>query len=63
MPDYKNMYLKLFRAVSESIDILQKAQLETEEIYINSSENDENKIVPLKILIENNNHNLKKSEK
>ena len=48
MPDYKTMYKKLFAAVTEAIDILQKAQQETEEVYIESSENDKNKIVKLK---------------
>ena len=47
MPDYKTMYKKLFVAVTEAIDILQKAQQETEEIYIDSSENDDNKTVKL----------------
>ena len=47
MPDYKTMYKKLFVAVTVAIDILQKAQQETEEIYIDSSENDDNKIVKL----------------
>ena len=45
MPDYKTMYKRLFVAVTEAIDILQKAQQEAEEIYIESSENDDNKIV------------------
>ena len=49
MPDYKTMYKKLFIAVTEAIDILQKAQQETEEIYIESSENDNNRIVEFKI--------------
>ena len=50
MPDYKTMYKELFKAVTEAIDILQKAQIECEEIYINSSENDDNKIMQLKVL-------------
>ena len=50
MADYKEMYKKLFRAVTQATDILQKAQLECEEIYINSSENDDNKIMKLKVL-------------
>lgn len=36
MPDYKNMYLKLFRSQTEAIALLQKAQQETEEMYISS---------------------------
>ena len=50
MADYKEMYKKLFRAVTQATEILQKAQLECEEIYINSSENDDNKIMQLKVL-------------
>ena len=50
MPDYKTMYKELFKAVTEAIDILQKAQIECEEIYINSSENNDNKIMQLKVL-------------
>ena len=45
MADYKEMYKKLFRAVTQATDILQKAQLDCEEIYINSSEIDDNKIM------------------
>ena len=38
MPDYKEMYLKLFRASEEAVNILIAAQRECEELYI--SEND-----------------------
>ena len=41
MPDYKAMYFKLFNTYADIIEILQKAQLETEEIYMNSSEDEE----------------------
>lgn len=34
MPDYKEMYLKLFRAAEDAISILIQAQNECEEIYI-----------------------------
>lgn len=40
MIDYKEMYLKLFRALTVSIDILKDAQRECEEIYI-SNQDDE----------------------
>lgn len=36
MPDYKEMYAKLFRAQTKAITILQEAQQLTEEIYIQS---------------------------
>jgi hypothetical protein len=38
MPDYKEMYLKLFRATEEAANILIKAQKECEEMYIGSPE-------------------------
>lgn len=42
MPDYKEMYLKLFRASEEATNVLIAAQRECEEMYI-SGENEENK--------------------
>ena len=56
MPDYKTMYKKLFGAVTEAIDILQKAQQETEEIYIESGEKDDSKIVGLKLVDKEEHH-------
>ncbi len=50
MPDYKKMYTTLFNSVTDAIEILQQAQNETEEIFVNSSEEEDNKIVRLKIL-------------
>lgn len=38
MPDYRAMYLKLFRQISNTIEELQEVQRQVEEIYI-SSEN------------------------
>ncbi|NLO86025.1 MAG: hypothetical protein GX096_11460 [Clostridiales bacterium] len=38
MPDYAEMYRVLFDAQTRAIEILQKAQQETEEMYINSKE-------------------------
>ena len=35
---YKEMYKTLFNAVTRSVDILQRAQREAEEIYISSGE-------------------------
>ena len=34
MPDYAEMYKKLFRSQTKAIQILQQAQQETEELYI-----------------------------
>ena len=38
MPDYKEMYLKLFRAAEEAINILIAAQRDCEEMYISDQE-------------------------
>ena len=38
MPDYKEMYLDLFRASEEALDILIAAQRKCEELYIASEE-------------------------
>ena len=38
MPDYKEMYLKLFRASEEAVNVLIAAQRECEELYISSPE-------------------------
>ena len=39
MADYKTMYYKLFNAITDAVEILQNAQAETEEMYINTPEN------------------------
>ena len=36
MPDYAAMYLALFRSQTKAIEILQKAQRQTEEMYISA---------------------------
>lgn len=38
MPDYKKMYYKLFRAHAKVIAILERAEKETEEMYMDSKE-------------------------
>lgn len=38
MADYQEMYRRLFQATTKAIDILQKAQQETEELYIASNQ-------------------------
>lgn len=38
MPDYQQLYLHLFRAVTRAIDILLKAQQECEELYLSACE-------------------------
>ena len=38
MPDYKEMYLKLFRAAEEAVNILIAAQRDCEEMYISDQE-------------------------
>ena len=46
MPDYKKMYLTLFRATEQAINTLIQAQRECEELYISATDT-ERKIVPL----------------
>ena len=50
MPDYKAMYLSLFNSVTEAVKILSDAQKRVEEIYINSSELDEEKLKQFKVV-------------
>ena len=45
MPDYKEMYLKLFRATEKAINELINAQQECEELYLNAEE-PELKVLP-----------------
>ena len=37
MQDYKTMYLNLYNKITDAIDILQQAQQEAEERYVNYS--------------------------
>ncbi|MDN0033987.1 hypothetical protein QVN85_13915 [Oscillibacter valericigenes] len=46
MPDYKEMYLKLFRTSEDTVNLLIDAQRECEEMYLSSPE-PELKIIPL----------------
>ncbi|WP_373164274.1 hypothetical protein [Agathobaculum sp. Marseille-P7918] len=46
MPDYKKMYLTLFRATEQAINTLIQAQQECEELYISEPET-ELKIISL----------------
>lgn len=41
MPDYKTMYFTLFNAITDAVKILCEAQEKTEDIYINSSEKED----------------------
>ena len=43
MPDYAKMYRELFNAVTDAVEILQKAQIRTEELYMA----DENPVIQL----------------
>ena len=38
MPDYQKMYIELFNAFTDAIEILRRAQIKTEEIYVSSQE-------------------------
>lgn len=46
MPDYKEMYLSLFKETTNAINVLQSAQRKTEEIYI--ADDTENSLILLK---------------
>ena len=48
MADYKKMYSVLFNAITTSIDILQKAQAETEEMFISADDTP----VPMSVITE-----------
>ena len=50
MPDYKEMYRELFVAVTKANEILKEAQIKCEELYIDSSEEDENKVMDFKVI-------------
>ena len=43
MPDYKEMYLKLMRETEKAIRILEQAQLDCEELYLQSEDEDDTK--------------------
>ena len=38
MPDYKTMYQKIYKATTRAIQLLQDAQQDTEELYLNDSD-------------------------
>ena len=38
MVDYREMYLTLFRRANKAVEVLQKAMLDTEEMYISAEE-------------------------
>ena len=38
MADYKEMYIRMFQAATQAIEILTKAQQDCEELYISASE-------------------------
>ena len=39
MADYKGMYYKLFNAITDSVKILNTAQVETEKMYVDQEPN------------------------
>lgn len=45
MPDYKAMYYALFNTLTDTIEILQKAQQEGEQMFIEQTENAKNEPV------------------
>ena len=50
MPDYKTMYAKLFNAITDAVEILQQAQRDTEEMYIESGEKESLRTLDLQLI-------------
>ena len=42
MINYKKLYFRLFNAITDAIEILQQAQIDTEEAYIEEGESENN---------------------
>ena len=42
MVNYKKLYFRLFNAITDAIEILQKAQIDAEEAYIEDGEDENN---------------------
>ena len=42
MVNYKKLYFRLFNAITDAIEILQKAQIDAEEAYIDEGEDENN---------------------
>ncbi|MPN48314.1 hypothetical protein SDC9_195921 [bioreactor metagenome] len=57
MPDYKSMYFKLFNKVTDAICILQKAQADGEDEYIESKDK------PILISLETSSNDLFNKDK
>ncbi len=50
MVNHKKLYLHLFNAITDAIEILQKAQIDAEEAYMEADEEiDESKLKKLKV--------------
>lgn len=45
MPDYKSMYFRLFNRISDAIEILQQAQIESEHTFISDDD-----VLPITLL-------------
>ena len=43
MVNYKKLYLRLFNAITDAIEILQKAQIDAEDAYIEDGEDEAEK--------------------
>ncbi len=56
MADYKKMYSILFNEMSKAIDILQQAQIKTEEMFISADDTPVPMSVITEIAKENQNH-------
>jgi hypothetical protein len=58
MVNYKKLYLRLFNAITDAIEILKKAQIEAEEAYMDADDEiDESKLKKFKVHCNDKNEN------
>ena len=55
MVNYKKLYFRLFNAITDAIEILQKAQIDTEEAYIEEAEAENNSPKAAKLKVHSTN--------
>ena len=58
MVNYKKLYFRLFNAITDAIEILQKAQIDAEEAYIEDGEDESNSLKVTKFKV----HSVDKEE-
>lgn len=48
--DYLDLYAKLFNGITDTIENLQRLQIQVEEDYLNMADEDENKVVKFNVV-------------